>query len=116
MTKTAQSIKEAIALELSKEGKTLADLESALSTPLTEKSASGDLYSFIKGLEIFKTLGNIGAGTAVGLGGLAGAGAYGGYLANEDSTNQQLKRMKEIQQYQNATNTIKEDMNNPITL
>lgn len=116
ISKQAQMIKTAIEMELTKEGKTLSDLELALSSQLTEKSAGMSLVDWFKGLDIIKSLGSLGGGSAVVGGGLVGAGAYSGYLANEDSTNQQMKRMKEIKQYQDATKTLQEDVNNPITL
>lgn len=114
----AQLIKTAMMLELSKEGKTLYDLETELNINI-EKVALGDLglgAAILKGPDILKSLVNILGGSAVVGGGALGVGAYGSYLQNEDSTNKKLKKLQEIKQYQNATSALKTEMQNPITL
>jgi|SRR5579859_3238092 hypothetical protein len=112
MNERAQLIKQAMALELEKEGMRIEDLEAEL----TKQAAGMSLLDFGKLTSLFGSGFNLAGATALGAGGLVGAGAYGGYLANEDSNNKQLKKMKEMQQYHDATNSLKEDMQHPITL
>ena len=112
----AQLIKTAMMLELSKEGKTLADLERALSSSTINKAAGVSLVDFGKLTELGKGILGALSSSSVAVGGLAGAGAYAGYLGNEDSNNLQLKKLREAQQYNQATNTLREDMQNPIVL
>jgi hypothetical protein len=115
MNERAQLIKTAIALELSQSGKTLTDLENALNAGDINKSASA-LFDVSKFPDMIKGIANLLGGGAVAGGLLGGTGAYGAYLMNEDSTNKQLKKLRERQQYLDATNNLKSDMQNPITL
>jgi hypothetical protein len=116
MNERAQLIKTAIALELSKEGKTLLDLETALVSPDITKTASPTYADFMKWLDTIKASGALMGTSAVVGGGAVGAGAYGAYLANEDSDNKQLKKMKEIQQYAQARKQLQNNITNPITI
>ena len=87
----AAQIKCAIALQLAKDGHTLHDLEMALSSKDTEKTAA--LMKEAAGaLDLLKALWGVGsgaatfgAGTALAAGALGAAGLYGGYQGLRDS-------------------------------
>ena len=115
MNERAELIKTAIMLELAKEGKTLQDLETSLAMDKT----AGNLWQIpgigdvVKGIQ---AAGTLGISSALAGGALAGTGLYAAHLANEDSTNQQVKRMKEKQQYDEARRALIEKMQYPTTM
>jgi hypothetical protein len=109
----AELIKEAISAELAKEGKTLLDLERALSK---EAGGGGLFFSPESFTNVGKGLLNLYGASALAVGALGGTGAYMGLRANEDSTNQQLKKIREKQQYEEATRSLIEHIKNPSTL
>ena len=116
MNERAQLIKTAISQELEKAGMTLADLEQELTKSAGDKGGLNLLISPEKLLSVIPALGNLGAATGGAAAAVGGGGMYGAYLMNEDSNNKILKKMKERQQYLNATRSLKEDMANPLTL
>jgi nucleoid DNA-binding protein len=111
MNERAQIIKTAIMMELSKEGKTLQDIETELA-----KQAGMSLVDFGKFTELVKNIGGLGISSALVAGGTVGLGAYGAYRMNEDSNEKQLKKIKEQQQYLDATKSLQQNMQHPIQL
>jgi hypothetical protein len=109
MNKQAQQIKTALMVELSKQGKTLQDFEQELSSDLNEKRAN-KLTDMINGAGSATQLAG---GSALLLGALGGGLGYAGYLANEDSTDLKLKKLREQQQYLEAARLLQAKMQNP---
>lgn len=108
MNERAEMIKTAIQLELAKEGKTLQDLEASL-----QKSGAASLTNLGSWWDIIKSLGGVGLASGLALGAAGGTGVYAAHLANEDTTNQHLKKLKARQQYMEAEQSLKERMQNP---
>jgi len=106
MTNNANLIKTALEHELIKAGKSLQDLENYLSN----KTAGIDVTSAIGSLL------NSGGALGLGLGMGAGTLGYGAYQANEDSTRQQQKKMREKLQYLEAAKRIRDNIENPVSL
>jgi hypothetical protein len=119
MNEQAQMIKTAIMLELAKEGKTLQDLENELATKGIDK-VGNSLVDKLFGFDMMKSLGNtifnLSGGTAVALGALGGTGLYSAYRGSEDSSEQQLKKIKEKIQYEEATKMLQDRMAHPDVL
>jgi hypothetical protein len=111
MTNNANLIKTALEHELIKAGKSLQDLENYLSN----KTAGIDAYAS-KATSAFGSLLNAGGALGLGLGMGAGTLGYGAYLANEDSTRQQQKKMREKLQYLEAAKRIRDNIENPVSL
>lgn len=110
MNERAQMIKTGMMLELAKEGKTLQDLESELS------KTGATMWSAEALPNLVKSMFNLGGASALGLGMLGGTGLYAAYRANEDSTDQQLKKQREKQQYDEAATNIENRMKHPTVL
>jgi hypothetical protein len=114
----AKLIKEALTSELEKQGSSLQELESILSNPeAMEKMA---LPNIMVGIEKFPDmllhlLQSAGFGAA-GIGAAGGLAGYMAYKGNADSTDQQLKKLREKQQYIDATQALKDNLHSPITI
>ena len=109
MTNNANLIKTALEHELIKAGKSLQDLENYLSNKTAGIDAS-------KATSAFGSLLNAGGALGLGLGMGAGTLGYGAYVANEDSTRQQQKKMREKLQYLEAAKRIRDNIENPVSL
>lgn len=110
MRLTPQDIKNHLAVELQKQGATLADLEEAMQGADSFQKIAENMekrgWSLV---EPFKAL--VGTGKALGYGALGtgalgGAGLYAAYKANQDSNDKQLKMMQEAADYQNAMKSL----------
>ena len=104
MTKwTTQSVKEFITQELQKVGESLEELEQVIKKAQLEKKAISNPINLFAPIA---QLANLGGTVAVGLGAVGGAGLYGAYQANQHSSDEQLKRIKERQDYEEATKQL----------
>jgi hypothetical protein len=104
---TAQDIKSVLEAELVKKGSSLEEFEAQLRQrpDSVEKLAMDPLG-------VFKNLATAGGALTIGGGALAGTGLYAAYLANQNSDNKVLKKMKEQQQYEEATKSLQAAMQN----
>jgi hypothetical protein len=118
MNDRAQLVKTALMIELAKSGKSLADFEDHLGGKL-QKTAGGaaDLAWWTTNIpNALKNTFNAYGASLAGVGMLAGTGLYAGHLANEDSTNQQLKKQRERDQYLEAAKSLQGKVEHPNTL
>ncbi|CAK0773813.1 conserved hypothetical protein [Gammaproteobacteria bacterium] len=106
-----EQIKMAFAQELEKTGHTIEDLEVALKNNANIKTAGAS--AALAGLaKATPGLLNLGGLVSIGTGALGGAGIYAGYKANENSNEKILKKMKERQQYIEATKALQAALQN----
>lgn len=115
MNDRAQIVKTALMMELAKEGKTLVDFENELKGSI-EKKAAGWFIDPSKVTDIGKGLFNAYGASLAAAGMLGGTGLYAAHLMNEDSTNQQLKKQKERDQYLEAAKSLEGKIHHPNTL
>ena len=98
---TAQDIKSALATALEKKGSSLEQFESQLRQhpDSIEKTA-------LDPVSIAKALFNSAGAVTLGAGALGGAGLYGAYQMSQNSDDKILKKLKEKQQYEEATRSL----------
>ena len=109
MNEKAASIKQALMVELSKQGHTLQDLESAM-LKHAEDGGMGIGSGVNKAVTALPSFLNLAGGSAIGLGSLLGLAGYAAYRANDDSTQKKLKKMQEAEQYNNATKALQTNL------
>ena len=106
MNWTAQDIKSVLEDTLTKQGSSLSEFELSLKKDASLHKQAVDPLSFAKSL--FSAMG----AASVGAGALTGAGLYGAYKANQDSSDKIMKKLKEKQQYEDATRSLQAAMSN----
>jgi len=108
MTKwTTQSVKDLITQELQKKGESLEGLEQVIRGTLLEKRAIPTVPDMTANFfSPMMYLSQLGGAASVGAGAVAGAGLYGAYQVNQDSSDKQLKRIKERLDYEQATKQL----------
>jgi hypothetical protein len=110
MKLTPNVIKRYLAIELQKQGATLQDLEEVLGTADTIEKTAENMEK--RGLDLvtpLKSLGTLAKAYGlftVGAGALGGGLGYTAYLANQNSSDQQAKKIREAQEYQTALKSL----------
>ena len=107
---TAIDIKNYLAAELQKQGASLDDLEEAIKTAESLREMCRNMekigFNLASPLTALGQFASAAGWGSLGVGALAGGIGYGAYKLNQDSTDNQIKKMQEAQEYQDALKSL----------